>query len=376
MSTPEDIEPTEPIEEGAGRLRRSRDNRVIAGVCGGLATHLGVDPVIVRIAAVALVFAGGAGLLAYLALLLLVPSEPSGGGQPAPVSGPANNRTLLVVGGLVVLFFTWPFLLGGGFLLAGIALPFAMLVLTGLVVWWLVSGKGFGGEAAEVAKSAALGIGVLVLCLLMFLGGAWAAAAGSGAVAAALVIATGVVLAVGAFSGGLRALMLPALALALGVGFVSAAGIDLDGGVGERDYRPVSAADVRERYELSMGELVVDLRDSELPAGDTPLKLELGMGEANLIVPRDVCVASSARIGMGDVNVFGRDSGGIDVDWRDSRPAPVGTSRVVVDADVGVGAFRVTHERESDFGPPYGPGQGYGGDERGNEACASASAAR
>ena len=371
-------EPTQPLHEPKRRLTRSRDDRVLAGVCGGLGRHLGVDPIILRIAAVVLVFAGGAGLLAYVAALLLVPGEPVDATAPAGASAPANNRTLLIVGGLVVLFFTWPFLLGGGFLLAGIALPFALLVLAGLAAWWLVSGKGFGGEPAEVAKSAALGVGVLLLCLLVFLGGAWAAAAGGGAMAAGLVIATGLLLAVGAFTGGVRWVMLPALALAIGVGFVSAAGIDLDGGVGEREYRPATAEQVRERYELAMGELVVDLSESELPAGDTPMNIKVGMGEAILIVPRDVCVASSAQIGMGQVALFDRESGGVDVDWRDFPPAAPGTSRIVVDAEIGFGALEVRHEGDTGSGPPYDrfDADRFGTGQDGNEACATTAVAR
>ena len=47
------------------RLERSREDRVLAGVCGGLGEYLGVDAVLIRIAALILVFAGGAGLLLY-----------------------------------------------------------------------------------------------------------------------------------------------------------------------------------------------------------------------------------------------------------------------------------------------------------------------
>ena len=67
---------------------------------------------------------------------------------------------------------------------------------------------------------------------------------------AALVIVAGVMLVAGAFIGRVRWLILPALSLALAAGFVSAAGIDLDGGVGEREYRPTSASDVRDGYGL------------------------------------------------------------------------------------------------------------------------------
>ena len=383
---PQSPAPESPSVPGARRLLRSRTDRLIGGVCGGLGRHLGIDPVILRIAAVALIFAGGAGVLAYLAALLLVPAEPQPweagaagtGAAAAPAPGaPGGNRTLVTVGALVVLFFTWPFLLGGGFLLAGIALPFALLVLAGLTVWWLASGQGFGGEPGEVARNAALGIGVLALCLLVLLGGGWAVAAGGGTVAAGLVIATGVLLGAAAFAGGLRWVMLPALSLAIGAGLVAAAGIDFDGGVGEREYRPLSGAEVRDRYELSMGELVVDLRNAELPIGDTPLEMDVGMGKATLLVPRGVCVASSARIGAGAVEVFDRDSAGVDLDWEDPRRATPGASRVVVDADVGFGAFEVAHERRlRDPGPHFGDvGDDYGRDA-GDAGCSDGATAR
>lgn len=63
-------------ERQARRLRRSRRDRVLAGVCGGLGEYLGVDPVLVRIAALLLVFAGGAGLVLYLLGWLAIPEEP------------------------------------------------------------------------------------------------------------------------------------------------------------------------------------------------------------------------------------------------------------------------------------------------------------
>jgi phage shock protein C len=49
---------------------------VIAGVCGGLGRYLGIDPVLLRIAAVLLVFAGGAGLVLYLVGWIAMPEEP------------------------------------------------------------------------------------------------------------------------------------------------------------------------------------------------------------------------------------------------------------------------------------------------------------
>jgi phage shock protein PspC (stress-responsive transcriptional regulator) len=59
------------------KLYRSRKDRMLAGVCGGLAEYFGIDPVIVRILALILLVPGGLpGLLPYLVLWLLVPENP------------------------------------------------------------------------------------------------------------------------------------------------------------------------------------------------------------------------------------------------------------------------------------------------------------
>jgi phage shock protein C len=61
----------------ARRLYRSRDNRVIAGVCGGLAEYFDIDPVIVRIIAVILLLPGGLpGFIPYVILWLVVDKAP------------------------------------------------------------------------------------------------------------------------------------------------------------------------------------------------------------------------------------------------------------------------------------------------------------
>jgi phage shock protein C len=57
------------------RLFRSRDDRMIAGVCGGLGDYLGLDPVWLRLLFILLLFAWGIGLWAYLILWIIVPLE-------------------------------------------------------------------------------------------------------------------------------------------------------------------------------------------------------------------------------------------------------------------------------------------------------------
>lgn len=54
-------------------LRRSSTNRKLAGVCGRLGEYFGVDPTLVRLAWVILVFCFGTGILAYLVALFIMP---------------------------------------------------------------------------------------------------------------------------------------------------------------------------------------------------------------------------------------------------------------------------------------------------------------
>jgi phage shock protein PspC (stress-responsive transcriptional regulator) len=58
-------------------LTRSTTDRKISGVSGGLASYLGIDPLLVRIGFVVTALTSGVGLIAYLAMLALVPSEDS-----------------------------------------------------------------------------------------------------------------------------------------------------------------------------------------------------------------------------------------------------------------------------------------------------------
>ena len=350
---------------GPRRLYRSRDERMVAGVCGGMAEYFAIDPVIVRIIAVALVFAGGAGLLAYLAAWLLVPEV---GDDDADRSSPGRVATvvgavlLVCAVGTILPFWNGPF--GGGFWPA----PLVSLVLLGLVglgVWWVASGERPAAPGVrDVLRRAGLGLALLAVCGLLAIGGAWATAAGGGVLVAAVVIVAGLWLVAGAFLGGARWLILPALALALPAGVVSAANVDVNGGVGEREYRPVVATEVQDRYRLGIGHLVVDLRDAHLPPGDHHVRIELGVGAAVLSVPRDVCVASAAHVGAGQVNVFDRGSGGLDVDWQDQRRALPGTTRLIVDARIGAGVLDVSHDD-----PDVVDRRDFAVSQPGNEAC-------
>lgn len=328
---------------GPRRLYRSRSDRVLGGVCGGLAAYLGVDAVIVRVVAVALIVAGGLGFALYVAALLLVPQE-GHDGQPPRTPTRAATIVGVVVLGLAIagLFHGVGFGLGGA--VGGFAVFVGIVALAGLVVWWVASGeRPAGGTPGEIARRAALGLGLLVLCVVLAAGAFWVGASGGAAAVAGVVIAAGVALVAGAFLGGARWLILPALAIALPAGLAQAAGIDTSGGVGERHFRPGSADALRSEYRVGAGSVVVDLRGADLPAGDTRLKLRAGIGQAAVVVDRGVCVATRAHAGAGVVQIFSADHGGADVDVDDARRAPAGTPRLLVDGRVGLGALQVRH---------------------------------
>jgi len=67
----------------AKRFLRSRTDRMLGGVCGGLGTYLDVDTTVVRLVFVVLAVATGVGVLAYFVLWLIVPEEAKAEATPA-----------------------------------------------------------------------------------------------------------------------------------------------------------------------------------------------------------------------------------------------------------------------------------------------------
>jgi len=65
-------------------LTRSTTDKQLGGVSGGLGAYLGVDPLLIRIGFVVTALTSGLGLLAYLAMLILVPADDAVGQAPLP----------------------------------------------------------------------------------------------------------------------------------------------------------------------------------------------------------------------------------------------------------------------------------------------------
>ncbi len=269
--------PTMPQPEPPPRrLTRSTTDRMIGGVAGGIGRHLGVDPLAIRITFVILSFAGGIGLIAYLLCLAFVPTDdPS-----APPLKWGLARTvgagLLAVAALAIAVPDWFW---------GPQLP--LLLVAGAVLYLLVRmmREDGGTHAGRLAARIAIGIVLVALAAGGFVAAAAGTALGGGIVVAGLVIACGVGLVGGAFRGGARWLIVPALVLALPLGAVAATDLDVRGTWGDRTFHPATVAELADGYEMGVGSMRVDMRDVELPPGRTDLRLEIGMGEIQVLVP-------------------------------------------------------------------------------------------
>ncbi|MFC5141188.1 PspC domain-containing protein [Actinomycetospora rhizophila] len=123
--------PPAPAGPVVHRIRRRRQGSVIAGVTGGVADHLGVDVLRVRLVFVLLVAAAGAGFVAYAALWLFCPIEPRGVQRPVPPRERSQGLGLATLG--VLLAFVVSGL--GGQLSGWVIGPLAVVVIGVALVW-------------------------------------------------------------------------------------------------------------------------------------------------------------------------------------------------------------------------------------------------
>ena len=344
---PDDTAPTEPqggqdpksdapppSSPGVRRLTRTSSDKLIGGVAGGLGRYFGVDPILFRIAFVVLTFAGGVGVLAYIGLLAFVPAD-----DDSRIFGQRRDANLIgaVLLGIVVLL-----ILGPPFFFVGpLLIPIALLIGIGLLLWRAAGGRPPSGDPARLVARGVIALLIGIAAVGGFAGVFVLAAIGGGTTLAVLAIVAGVALVVAGLAGGARWLIAPALVLVLPLAIVAAADISVDGGVGERQYRPASVQELRPGYELGAGELIVDMRDVDLPAGTTSVDLDVGIGHAVVRVPEDACVSSDAEIGAGHVQMLDRSSDGLDVDFEQAA-APTGDQpRLHIESDIGIGALEV-----------------------------------
>src|SRR5215204_1323023 len=240
------------------QLRRSRTDKMLGGVSGGLAEYSGIDPLLWRVGFVALAFAGGTGVLVYLLLWLLMPAgdvrydaAPSVR-EPRPPAGPRSPVPGVTIAGLLIVV--------------------GALVLITNTTAWDIGPRGFLGSALVVV--------------------------GLGLVAAA-------------FTGGRRAKGgLIALGIVLSLALITASSVpwrDVSrSGVGDRTFQPATVAQVRDVYRGGAGDMTLDLSrlDRRIPGGPVTTRIDHGLGDLEVMVPRSADVQRTIDTGLGDVEVF------------------------------------------------------------------------
>lgn len=368
---PDDGGPRATREEirDLGRLRRTRDDRKIAGVAGGLARHLDIDPVIMRVTLVVLVFFGGAGLLIYGACWLLVPEEGSGS---AHVNLDERSRTvaLAIVAGIAAVA-----LIGDSWGVIGFPWPLAVVAAVALVFLtrrgtsgssptpppppptWTQPATAWAPPPPYVAPAGpvlprnprkrgpvlvwfTLALIVLAEGVLGIVDLAGASVAGPAYPALAVAI-TGAMLLVGAFWGRAGGLILVGLVASLALAGATAAH-ELDGDSVHQ--RPLTAAAVQDDYRIDAGELVLDLSAVRDPAAldGRMIHLQGDVGRLEVIVPRGIDVRATGTVsGPGHVMVFGEERGGIDSVLGGRYDGGDDVASLTIEAELGIGEIEV-----------------------------------
>src|SRR3954447_13325141 len=330
----------EPMD-GPRRLTRSTSDKYVSGVAGGLGRYFGLDPVLFRVAfGVSCVF-GGIGLVAYLALWLFLPRDD---GSPSVMEH--RSRATSAVAIILLACLAIPLLASPSFLLGPGLLALGIVAVLG-VLFYRALGGGRGDDPARMIARGTLALLALIAALGAATGIGFIAALGGGTGVAILAVVAGLGLVAAGLLGGPRWLILPIIVLVLPLAVVSAAGIDLRGGVGHRDYSPDTTADLRPEYRLGMGEMDLDLRDMTLPAGRTDVKIVVGLGTARVHLPDDLCVTTEAQVGAGETDLPDRKAHGLDVSIDQSAAPREGRPVLHIDGSVGMGYLQVDRD---DFG--------------------------
>jgi len=378
--------PNEPLATYR-RLERRTSNRVIGGVAGGLADYLNVDPLLIRVGFAGLMLFSGAGIPLYLLGWLFIPLA----GHPDSVamgwlrSLTGRPGTIIVLGILALLVFvSFPVMRRlddfGGFYIPGEIWLALGIAFVGLLLL-LPRGQGGAGVARPPAAApppapdAMTGataaatywapapapaipaepprppspLGWYALAGTFISVGVVALIDNQSNVAVELadyfgvaLLALGLGLVIGAWRGRARALILIGLVLvpfALAASFIK---VPLDGGFDSRYLQPQSAAELQPEYRLVGGTLWLDLSQLEGQTGQVDLRASVGVGEIEVILPRDAVVDASSSVEGGTLNLFGREFSGTSVAQRVVGNEGGAGVNVHLVLDVGLGSVYIT----------------------------------
>jgi hypothetical protein len=141
------------------------------------------------------------------------------------------------------------------------------------------------------------------------------------------------------------------LGIVLTVILTIASGFDirLQGGIGDRIERPTSVAEVQRQYHLSVGQLIIDLRNVNLGGRATNIKASVGIGQLTVRLPGgELELVAEGHAGAGQVAILGRENSGLDVDLTSPPPGALRhyvdpTATILsLDLSVGLGQIEVT----------------------------------
>jgi hypothetical protein len=153
---------------------------------------------------------------------------------------------------------------------------------------------------------------------------------------------TGGALILGAWRG--RARWLIPVGLVLSIALAGASLIDdvpVRGGAGDVAFRPVTVEEVRTPYRLGAGALVLDLSDLDLGGRTVTIVASVAAGHLDIVVPDGVAVDVDAHVGLGELELLGRHTEGVDVGRTVSDRGRDGAGRLVLRTRAGVGLVEV-----------------------------------
>jgi phage shock protein PspC (stress-responsive transcriptional regulator) len=408
-------------------LRRSRDNKMIAGVAGGVAEFLNVDPLLVRVVLAALTPFGGAGLLLYAAGWLLVPAqgEPMSIGESALKHGRNGGSfaeaVLLIIAVIAIGSWTISDHHDGVWLLVA-TLVGAVLLYRHLDAKGVTRRSGpdadaspnLPGRPAEADRTAsaprppmttpdrstdqsilsdpptllqrsmdavnqeadriaaehlaaeqmpmrptpggppqsrqrsALGPVVASVALIVFgVIAALAASSGEGlSVRHTVAIVLGIVglgVLAGAWWGRARGLIALGVPLTVVLIAVSSMPLTWRGAVGRSTWRPAAVTEIQSQYQINGGRSQVDFSAVDFTGTTAQTDVRLGAGKVTITVPPNVDVVLHAKMTAGEIDAFGQNHNGGDLDYRrtDNGPDGVGGGTLNLNVQGGFGVVEV-----------------------------------
>jgi len=297
-------ETTTPETTEIRPLTRSRSDRMVAGVAGGLARYFEIHPAVFRVGFVVLTLLGGAGILIYAAAALVMPDE---GKQDSVATAALRNRRdrpwpliglgLLAVAGAILLSKAtlWP---DGD--------SWFLFLVAGVLILWITRGAADPNtDATELASRDSRRLRRTLRWLALSF-----------------------------------AVLLTLAVVAAGI-FMAVFDVQLGHGIGERTYVVTTQEELEDSYHLGIGSLRLDLSRLELPVGETHVAARVDVGDLDVLVPDDVALRIVATAKGGEIDL----PNGIGSQGRSVESELTETGERVLVLDAHVGAGEITVER-------------------------------